>query len=142
MPTVSSVRRPRIVETAVDFDGELVTVTFDANRLTPAWIAAVQNEQADPMAAPRALASLIVGWDITDDAGGVWPPSPENLATFAAPFIGTMLEAMVAAATPTEAEGKASAVPLPTPLSTSTVQTQTSRNGQATSTSPLVSGSL
>ena len=144
MPAISNLTRRKIVTTTVDIDGESVQVTFDRNKITPAWVAATQerDREKDALSIPKAFAEVIVEWDITDEAGDPYPPTVENIAVFSSLILGEFMGQIIEASVPGAAEGKdlPATSPVPSPVSTPTGET--SRNGHQTSTSPEPSASL
>ena len=64
---------------SISATGETVTISFDANKITPGWVAKTQErvEAADTLSLPKALADVILGWDVTDE-GQEFPPSPRT----------------------------------------------------------------
>ena len=77
MPEIRSLTRPKPVEAVLDLgDGESVTISFDANKITPGWVAKTQErvEAADTLSLPKALSDVILGWDITEDGSEFHPP--------------------------------------------------------------------
>ena len=142
MPEISSLTRAKPVETVLDFgDGDTVRMTFDAHRVTPAWVAQTQDrvDQADSLSLPKALAEVILDWDVTDD-GAPYPPSAENLAGFPFPAMAVFFERIMEASVPGVAEGNASSPSANVPQSaTSEPTSPISPNGSDTSTSPTPS---
>lgn len=137
MPDIGSITRQKIVTTELDMgDGEMVTIHFDRNRVTPHWAAEAgrRDETSDPLSMPKALADVILEWDITAD-GQPFPPTVENLAVLSYPLQSALLQHVLGASVPSESEGKASASPPPTPSSDSTPAPAPFPNGTATSTS-------
>ncbi len=141
MPELSSLTRAKPTQAVIDLgDGDTVTLTFDRNRVTPAWVALAskRDEEQDPLSLPKALADVIDQWDVTND--GPFPPTAENIAVLSYPAQRTLLEKIMVAAVPSSEEGKASGSPQPIPSSVSTPVTQ-SQNGTVTSTLPVPSAS-
>lgn len=145
MPAISNLTRAKPTTATVDLgDGDTVTVEFDRNRITPAWVKAASEREAgeDPMSLPSALAEVILNWDVTNDDGTPFPPLMENLAVLSFPAQNGLLRAMLQAAVPGAAEGNASPHTSAAPSPASTPDVTSSQNGQATSTSPEPSASL
>lgn len=143
MPELSSLTRQKPTDVTIDLgDGDTVTLTFDRNRVTPAWVqgAAQRDEQQDALSLPKALAEVIVSWDVTND-GQPFPPTVENLAELSYPAQKALLEQLMGAAVPGEAEGKALPATSPAVSEGSTNETMTFQNGTASSTSPTASAS-
>jgi hypothetical protein len=139
VPALSSLTRPKLVEKLIHIgDGDQVSITFDRNRITPAWVQAAQADEreSDPFTVPKALAAVIISWDVTDDDGNVLPTDAETLAMFSVPAQGALLDQIMSAAFPSDAEGKGSSAPLSTPSSVSTEPAVTSPNGPAPSPLP------
>jgi hypothetical protein len=143
MPAVSHLKRPKLIQASVEVEGETVSVTFDRNRVTLAWAAEVKKarEAWDPDALARTSADVIADWDITNDDGTPFPPTPENLASLPTTVMGRLSDAIAEAATPSESEGKDSSQPPETLSSTSSPLQRTHPNGEVISTSPSVSAS-
>lgn len=142
VPDLKNLTRQKLVDHVVDIgDGEQVTIRFDRNAVTPAWVAeaSARDEQQDPLSLPKALADVLVDWDITDD-GAAFPPTAENVAVLGYGVQKVLLQEIMRAAVPGEAEGKASSGPGSTQSSVS--EATPSLNGQATSPSPEPLGSL
>jgi hypothetical protein len=141
---VSDLTRPKPTEATIDLgDGDTIVLTFDRNRVTPAWItlAARRDDEKDTLSLPKALADVIMSWDVTDDNGAPFPPTPDNLAVFSYPAQRDLLTRIMQQAVPGEAEGKALSVPTSTVPSASTQPPPTSPNGQVTSQLPEPSAS-
>lgn len=141
---VSDLTRQKPVSTTVDLgDGDTVTLTFDRNRVTPAWVQLAQkrDEDQDALSLPKALADVLLGWDVTDDDGAVFPPVADNIAVLSYPAQRDLLARIMEAAVPSDAEGKASPATSPAVSATSTVTETASLNGPATSPLPVPSAS-
>jgi hypothetical protein len=140
MPELSSLTRAKPTTAVIEHDGDTITLTFDRNRVTPAWVAEAsrRDEEQDPLSLPKALASVISEWDVTND--GPFPPTAENIAVLSYGAQRSLLEKIMVAAVPSDAEGKASASQQPIPSSVSTPATS-SPNGTVTSTLPVPSAS-
>lgn len=141
---VSDLTRQKPVQATIDLgDGDTIAVTFDRNRVTPAWVTLAQqrDEQQDTLSLPKALADVILSWDVTNDDGSAFAPTPENIAVLSFPAQSELLTRILEAAVPSRAEGNASSVPPVTPSSDSEPPAPTSLNGQVTEPSPAPSAS-
>lgn len=141
---VSDLTRPKLVETTVDLgDGDAVTLTFDRNKVTPAWAAiAEQRDNAeDVLSVPKTLADVLVSWDVTDDNDAPFPPTAENISVFSYPVQRDLLRRILEASVPSDAEGKSLSVPPSTQPLVSEVPRETFPNGLVTSTLPVPSAS-
>ena len=141
---VSDLTRQKLVNATLDLgDGDVVALTFDRNRITPAWIAeaAERDKEQDALSLSKALADVILSWDVYQETEGDFPPSAENIAVLSFATQSELLKQMIEQSAPSRAEGNASSVPSSTPPSTFTVPEPTSPNGQATSPSPALSAS-
>ena len=88
---------------------------------------------------PKALAEVILGWDVTDE-GEPFEPSSDNIARFSFPVMTVFFEAIMEAAVPGVAEGNASSPSVSEPPSATSPETsQSSLNGSDTSSSPTSS---
>lgn len=142
MPELSSLTRPKPVDVTIDLgDGDSVTVTFDRNRVTPAWVNSMQkNAEEDALVLSNGLARIILAWDVTDE-GQPFPPTGENLGALSYGAQKALLEQIMGASVPGSAEGKASSVPSSTAPSVSMEPPPTSQNGPVTSPLPVPSAS-
>ena len=116
-------------------------ITFDANKVTPAWVSDVERRlnDKDVLSVPKALAEAIISWDVTDE-GQPWPATADNLAVFSFPAMSVFFEAIMEAAVPGVAEGNASSPSANEPPSaTSPPTSPSSPNGSDTSTLPTPS---
>ena len=139
MPALSNLTRQKPVEKLIHIgDGDQVSIVFDRNSITPAWVKSAQADEreSDPFTVPKALAAVIISWDVTDDDGNVLPTDADTLAMFSVPAQGALLDQIMSAAFPSDAEGKASSGPPSTPPPDFSEPAATSPNGQATSPSP------
>lgn len=143
MPELRELTRRKQKDVTIDLgDGDTVTVAFDLNKVTPAWVNEMQkSSNEDALVLSKGLAVVIIGWDVTDD-GQPFPPTGENIGVLSYGSQRALLEQIMEAAVPGAAEGKASSVPSSTAPSDSTQQQPTSPNGQPTSPSPEPSASL
>lgn len=142
MPELSSLTRAKPTQAMIDLgDGDTVTLMFDRNRVTPAWVALAskRDEEQDPLSLPKALAEVISEWDVTNE--GPFPPTPENIAVLSYPAQRSLLEKIMVASVPSSEEGNGSGGQQPIRSSVSTPIT-TSQNGTVTSTLPGPSASL
>ncbi len=136
---VSELTRQKPVDVGIDLgDGDAIQVTFDRNRVTPAWVQVAQrrDEEQDTLSLPKALADVLLAWDVVNDDGTAFPPTPENIAVLSYPAQSELLTRIMLAAVPSRAEGNASSAPGSTPPSASTEPAETAQNGAVTSTSP------
>lgn len=145
MPSIGSLTRQKPVETIIDLgDGDAVAVVFDRNRITPFWVADAQRREneSDALTLPKALADVMISWDVTaDDQGGAFPPTPENIGVLSVSAQGALLEQIMRAAVPSDAEGKASSGTPSIPNTSSLERPALLQNGQPTSPSPSASTS-
>lgn len=141
---VSELTRQKPVNVTIDLgDGDSITLAFDRNRVTPAWVTVAQkrDEEQDTLSLPKALADVVLSWDVYAEVEGDYPPSPENIARLSYPTQSELLRRIMEAAVPSRAEGNASSAPPVTPSSDSEVPAPSSPNGQVTAPSPSVSES-
>ena len=141
---VSDLTRPKPVEATIDLgDGDTIAVTFDRNRVTPAWVTVAQrrDEEQDTLSLPKALADVIVSWDVTGDDGGEFAPTAENIAVLSFPAQSELLKRIMEQAVPSRAEGNASPAPTSIPPSGSSAPEPTPPNGVVASPSPKLSTS-
>ncbi len=145
MPEIGHLTRPKPVHVSIDLgDGEPpLELDFDASKITPRWMGEAEkrdNEQ-DALSLPKALADVILSWDVTNE-GQAFEPTAENISIFNYSALRSLLEKIITAAVPASEEGNVSSRPSSTPPSASTEPPETSPNGAATSTSPVPSASL
>ena len=143
MPEIKQLTRVKPITTSVDLgDGDSVSITFNANKITPAWMkeADKRDTEKDILSLPKALSEVILKWDITED-GQPFGHSPENIAVFSYPAQQALMLRIIEAAVPSRAEGEASSSPSPAPSTDSMQGEQTHQNGAATSPSPELSTS-
>jgi len=141
---VGDLTRPKPVTATVDLgDGDAITLTFDRNKVTPAWtqLASERDEQSDALSVPKALADVLLEWDVVNDDGTPFPPTVTNIAVLSYPAQKALLQQMLRAAVPSDAEGKDSPAPPPMLSSGSVAQVPTFPNGQVTLPSPAPSES-
>lgn len=144
MPSRSHLTRPKPRNATVDLgEGDELKITFDANKITPAWMREAQkrDEAQDSYSLPKALAEVMIGWDVTEDDGSVFPPNADNIGVFSYPVQSELLARILKAAVPSDAEGEASSAPSPEQSTTSSEPAQTHQNGATTSPSPEHSAS-
>ena len=129
----SHLTRPRPREVTVDFgDGDTLSITFDSNAITPAWmhrVEVIQNEM-DSMLLSRQLADIILAWDLVEEDGSAFPPTAENLAVLAYPMQTALLGQIVQAAMPGSEEGNVSSNISDTPTPGSMSEPASLPNGQ------------
>jgi hypothetical protein len=144
VPSRSHLTRPKPRNAQVDLgDGDVLNITFDANKITPAWLreAKVRDDEQDSYSLPKALADVLLGWDVTEDDGSAFPPIAENIGQFSYPVQSELLTSILTAAVPASEEGNVSSAPSLNPLSASMeIQPSSAPNG-ATSPSPTPSAS-
>ena len=141
MPDFRHLTRPRPVTATVDLgEGDNLTLTVDANKVTPAWTSGIQQSD-DILSVARALSSAIMEWDVSLDEQP-FPPTTDNLTLFPLSQARRLLECIVEATVPGEAEGNASQPSTAAPLSaTSGPASMSSPNGSDISSSPVPSAS-
>ena len=134
----SHLTRPKPRQVLVDLgEGDTLSIVFDANRITPAWMREAQerDEATDPLSLPTALAEVILRWDVTEEDGAEFAPTAANLAEFSYPVQSLLLTEILKAAVPSSEEGNASSDTSAT-ASTDSASSQASlQNGQAPSLS-------
>jgi hypothetical protein len=120
-----------------------IEVTFDRNKVTPAWVTLAQqrDEDQDTLSLPKALADVLISWDVLNDDGTPFEPTPENIAVLSYPAQSDLLRRIMEAAVPSRAEGNASPEPSSIPPSGSEAPAVTPPNGQVTSALPELSAS-
>lgn len=142
--TRSQVRRQKLVTHSVDFgDGVVIAFTFDANKMTDAWMEQwTRHEQEE--SAPQlnaSLADLIEAWDILETEDG--PPVPVTADEIGNLFsLRDKLRLMHEfAGLPSDAEGNASGNTSSSPTTGSSSTPEIHPNGQSTSPTPAPSAS-
>src|SRR5262245_60781709 len=142
--TRSQLRAPKWIDHSIDFGGPVVTFTFDANKITDAWLDewARNEKDSDAPQINAMLADLIERWDILETEGGpVVPVSAEEIGKlFSLPAKIQMVKEF--AAQPSDAEGNASSTISSTPSTGSTAEPGALPNGQSMSPTPERSASL
>jgi hypothetical protein len=145
MPTIGQLTRVKHVDAVVDLgDGDQFKVTFDRNKITPAWVDAADRqakEQQDVLALSSALAEVIVSWDVTADDGSEFPPNRENIGALSYGVQGELVAALIEASAPSRAEGEGSSPLSASPSTDSAPESLAFPNGSETSPSPTVSAS-
>jgi hypothetical protein len=144
VPALSNLTRPKLVEKLIHIgDGDQVSITFDRNRITPAWVASAQTSESesDPFTVPKALAQVIHAWDVTDDDGHPIAPDADTLGLFSVPAQGALLDQILSAAFPSSEEGNGSSNTSSTAVTDSTSLPVSPPNGPATLPSPTLSAS-
>lgn len=123
-------------------DGDKIELMYDFSKVTPEWMRDSRNrdEEADPLSMPKALAEVILSWDVSI-GDEVQPATAELLARFNLSVQGKMLETITAAAQPSSEEGNGSGEASSTQTSGSPPPEITSPNGTTISESPTVSAS-
>ena len=137
----SSLLRPRPVTLSLELENESLTMTFDANKITPNWMRWASEHDEDPMVLPKALAGVLVAWDVTEEDGSEFAPIEQNLAQLPFPLQGMLLTEILQAAMPASEEGNASMNTSATPSEASTSEPESHPNGQQPSPSPNLSES-
>lgn len=102
MPTLNSILS-KTTTTTVDYDGTKIEVTYITDFLTPAVERIIKdNEQSGtPLAANvKVLASALVDWDVTDDAGNKIKPTEEVLSDLGGKFQVAVINALMGAVSP------------------------------------------
>ena len=139
-----SVVKPLFVVAVVEWQGEVINVEFDRNRVTLNWVARVQAalDGGDANEFSRAAAEVIHGWDLLD-ADGVtpYPPTVENIGELPASLLGELFASIQEAGAPGAAEGNASANTSSSPTEDSNNAQAIHRNGGLHSPSPTPSAS-
>jgi hypothetical protein len=138
MPEISNLTRQKIVNAEIDLgDGDTVLVSFDANKITPAWVRDTERrvEDRDTLSLPKALAEVILSWDVTQD-GAEFPPTADNIAVFSFGAMSALFERVMGAAVPSSAEGNASSDTSSLVVQDSTLPQANPQNGPTPSVSP------
>lgn len=143
MPEIRSLTREKPVTVTLEHDGDALTFSFDANKVTPRWMATTQEglEAQDTLSISQALASVFIDWDVQDE-GQPFPPSADNIALLPFPIVVALFGQVCEKSSPTDAEGNASPPSANAPPSASSETSASSPNGSAGSTSPQPSESL
>lgn len=143
MPDLRSVKRQRPTEARIELGDDALTLTFDAERVTPRWMneTMLALDAQDMLAVPKALAHVLIGWDLTDD-GAEYPPTAANIADLSFPAVQSLFEAVCVAAAPSDAEGNASSPSASGPPAASSQTSESSPNGSDGSTSHQPSANL
>ena len=142
--TPSHFKRPRVVQHPIDFHGEAVVFTYDANKLRDSWIQewSVIEAQSDGGKLNEMLDDLIIAWDIRNEDGSAFPKSSQTIGDlFTIPDKSLILRELMTAQNPTEDEKRGSSEPTDNPSGDSSAPASTSPNGLDTSESPTVSAS-
>ena len=132
----SSLLRPRPVTLSLELEDESLTLTFDANKITPNWMRWASEHDDDPMVLPKALAGVLVAWDVTEEDGSGFEPSEQNLAQLPFPLQSLLLTEILQAAMPASEEGNASTNTSATPNEVSMSEPESHQNGQQPSQLP------
>jgi hypothetical protein len=138
VPEIGTLTRQKLVNADIDLgDGDSVRISFDSNKVTPAWVRETERrvEDRDTLSLPKALAEVIVGWDVTQD-GQEFPPTADNIAVLSFSAMSALFERMMEAAVPSRAEGEVSADTSSTPDTDSSVRPGSLQNGPAPSPLP------
>lgn len=145
--TRSHLTRPKPRQVIVDLgEGDSLNVVFNANAITPAWMREVQEheEATDMQTLPKALAAVILQWDVTEDDGSEFSPTVENIAVLSFPAQNALLTSILKATVPTSEEGNGSSNTSSTVSTDSNSSPENLQNGPAPSPSerPLESPQL
>src|SRR5258708_3585606 len=84
-------------ETAIDYEGDSVTIVFYPNKVTNKAIAQLDGNLDD---FDITLCELIKSWDVLEDDGGMFPLVPESLAVLSFPFKVKVARAIMQAIRP------------------------------------------
>lgn len=144
MPKIGELTRVKPVTVPVDLgDGDVVSLVFNRNAITPAWMEAAGERDAadDNLSLPKMIADVIVSWDITDDEGGDYPPTGENIAVLSFPSQQALLRRILESAVPGSEEKNATGSTSSTPTPSSSSELASRQNGQEPSSSPSSSAS-
>ena len=138
MPARSHLTRPKPRQVLVDIgEGDTLSIVFDSNRITPAWMREAQerDEATDPLSLPTALAEVILRWDVTEEDGSEFLPVIDNIAEFSYPVQTLLLTEILKAAVPSSEEGNGSSDTSATASTGSDNSPEIPQNGQAPSLS-------
>lgn len=146
MPTRSQVHKPKLTQAVIDLgDDYTLTIVFDRNKITPAWIDAADTAakvDQNIYAVSGALAEVIESWDLYEDDGvTVVPITGEEIGALSFEALSVIMQSMIEASAPSSAEGNALSEPRSTQPGDSTEQLPTPPNGQQTLQSPTPSAS-
>lgn len=147
MPSVGQLTREKRMRATIEHDeGVTIALVFDSNKITPAWVAEAEarDEEKDTQSLPKALASVLLEWDVTQEDGSPYPPTPENLSVFSYPLQAAILTAIMEASIPSRAEGNSSSTDSSAsehPVASSEVSSPTSQNGSEDTNSQTASAS-
>jgi hypothetical protein len=143
MPALSHLTRAKPTTATIDLgEGDAVTLTFDANKVTPRWMdEAMQRVQdQDMLSLCKALGEVLSAWDVVDDAGAPVEIGPA-LSALSFPVVNSLFECVCRSAAPTSEEGNGSATISSTPQSDSSSTPASPQNGPSPSTLPAPSAS-
>lgn len=138
MPEIGQIVRVKPRDVTVDLgDGDSLTVSFDMNKVSPAWTEAAErrDDAQDALSLPKCLAEVILDWDVTQE-GEPFPATVENIAVLPYPAQSEVLKAIITNAMPSDAEGEGSAARSSTASTDFARQAPTPLNGQPASPSP------
>jgi hypothetical protein len=144
VPRLSHLTRPKLIEIGIDVgDGDVITITFDRNKVTAYWAHQTQEwaNSNDILAVGRALTEVITAWNVTDDQDQPLPLTAENVSRLTLSGQQSLTEKIMEASVPGEAEGKASPATAAVPSVVSSPIEPMSPNGPASSPSPMPSES-
>lgn len=74
---------------------ETLTAVYDNRVITPAFLGAFSDPEQNAGALPAAVTSLVVEWDLTDEAGQPLPLSAETLRELPVPVLYQILAAVL-----------------------------------------------
>lgn len=143
MPELKQLTRAKPTSCEIDLgEGDIVKVTFDRNKITPAWMQSAEkrDNERDVLSLPKALSEVILLWDVTSD-GEPFGHTPENIAQLSYPAQQGLLQRIIEAAVPASEEGNVSSNTSSTPSQSSSSEPASLQNGQAPSPSPTPSAS-
>lgn len=143
MAELSHLTRSKPTQVQIDLgEGDYVSITFDRNKVTPHWAREAQkrDDERDVESMPKALAEVILSWDVTDD-GQQLEPTPEKIALLSFPAQSALMGRIMEAAVPSSEEGNGSSDISATPVTPSTEPPASLQNGPQPSPSPEPSAS-
>jgi hypothetical protein len=143
MASLSHLTRAKPTTATIDLgDGDTVSLTFDANRVTPRWMdeAMQRVTDQDMLSLCKALSEVLSAWDVVDDNGSPVPIEPA-LKDLSFPVVNSLFEAVCKSAAPSSEEGNGSATTSSTPPNVSSSMPASPQNGPSPSTLPAPSAS-
>jgi hypothetical protein len=143
VPSLSHLTRAKPTTATIDLgEGDTVTLTFDANKVTPRWMdEAMQRVQdQDMLSLCKALTEVLSAWDVVDDAGA--PVAIElALKELSFPVVNSLFETVCKSAAPASEEGNGSATISSTEPNVSSSTQGSLQNGPSPSMLPEPSAS-